>query len=214
MPSLNIQRTLAPGENVIEFTPKDKDINFSCGMGMIRGVFKVVDNIDSVDTSKPDASIPAPSSGMPGCNMGGSASAPTTTKKPSIYGTDLSKVETSRLISKAVVAGSNQTASIKGVGYEFEPMIVVGVKDINTTISIDLNNFDNPTGTFEIAASDTGNNVATFKGKKGIVNVTTIFNANGIYPIIKDGNVVGAIVIVDDLKNVDLDKIRKDYISG
>jgi len=214
VPSLNIQRTLAPGENVIEFTPKDKDINFSCGMGMIRGLFKVVDNIDSVDTSKPDASIPAPSSGMPGCNMGGSASAPTTTKKPSIYGTDLSKVETSRLISKAVVAGSNQTASIKGVGYEFEPMIVVGVKDINTTISIDLNNFDNPTGTFEIAASDTGNNVATFKGKKGIVNVTTIFNANGIYPIIKDGNVVGAIVIVDDLKNVDLAKIRKDYISG
>ncbi|GCD11855.1 heavy metal-binding domain-containing protein [Clostridium tagluense] len=71
IPSLNIEKNLEPGENVIEFTPKDQDINFSCGMGMIRGVFKVVDNVKAVDTSKPDASIPAPSSGMPGCNMGG-----------------------------------------------------------------------------------------------------------------------------------------------
>ncbi len=51
-PSLDIQKNLKPGENVIEFTPKDKDINFSCGMGMIRGVIKVVDNIETVDTSK------------------------------------------------------------------------------------------------------------------------------------------------------------------
>ena len=35
--SLNLQS----GENVIQFTPKDKDINFSCGMGMIKGVIKV-----------------------------------------------------------------------------------------------------------------------------------------------------------------------------
>ena len=57
-------------------------------------------------------------------------------------------------------------------------------------------------------------NIATFKGKKGIVKVTATFNANGFYPIIKDGNVVGAVVIVDDLKNADLEKIRKDYIGG
>ena len=70
VPSLNIQKTLQSGENVIEFTPKNKDIDFSCGMGMIRGIIKVVDNVASVDTSKPDSSVPAPSSGMPGCNMG------------------------------------------------------------------------------------------------------------------------------------------------
>ncbi len=29
VPSLNIQKTLQPGENIIEFTPKDTDINFS-----------------------------------------------------------------------------------------------------------------------------------------------------------------------------------------
>lgn len=71
IPSLNKQINLKPGENVIEFTPKDSDIDFSCGMGMIRGVIKVVDNIKSVDPSKQDPSIPAPSSGMPCCNGGG-----------------------------------------------------------------------------------------------------------------------------------------------
>ena len=47
-----------------------------------------------------------------------------------------------------------------------------------------------------------------------IVRVATSFSTNGIYPITKDGNVIGAVVIVDDLKTVDLEKIRKKYISG
>jgi len=67
-PSLKIQKNLTSGENIIEFTPTSgKDTNFSCGMGMIRGVIKVVDNIESVDISKPDSSIPTPSSSMPCC---------------------------------------------------------------------------------------------------------------------------------------------------
>jgi sulfite exporter TauE/SafE/copper chaperone CopZ len=69
VPSLNKQIILKPGENIIEFTPKDKDIPFSCGMGMIRGIIKVVDNVKSVDTAKSDPSIPAPSSGMSCCNV-------------------------------------------------------------------------------------------------------------------------------------------------
>ncbi|MFT8313043.1 MAG: sulfite exporter TauE/SafE family protein [Clostridium sp.] len=214
VPSLNIQKNLQSGENVIEFTPKDKDISFSCEMGMIRGVIKVVDNISTVDTSKPDSSIPAPSSGMPGCNMNGPASSPAVPEKPSIYGTDLSKIETSRFIHKAVVSGNTQTASLKGIGYEFEPLIVVVTKNVNTTLGFDLNNFDSPNGTFIISSTDTGNPVASFEGKKGLVNATVTFNANGLYVISKDNSVIGAVVVVDDLKNVDLEKIRKDYIGG
>ncbi|MDP2812534.1 MAG: sulfite exporter TauE/SafE family protein [bacterium] len=42
VPSLNIRRTLSPGENIIEFTPeKAGTINFSCSMGMVRGKFIV-----------------------------------------------------------------------------------------------------------------------------------------------------------------------------
>lgn len=68
VPSLKVQKNLKSSENIIEFTPtSSKDISFSCGMGMIRGVIKVVDNIESVDIAKPDSSIPTPSSGMPCC---------------------------------------------------------------------------------------------------------------------------------------------------
>ena len=214
VPSLNIQKNLQPGENVIEFTPEDKDINFSCGMGMIRGVFKVVDNVATVDTSKTDSSIPAPSSGMSCCTGGGASTTPAVPQKPSIYGTDLSKLETSKLIHKTALSDSNQTATVKGIGYEFDPLIIVAAKNVDTTLSFDLNNFDNPNGTFEIATSDTGKNIATFKGKKGIIKVAATFSADGVYPIIKDGEVIGAMVIVDDLKNVDLEKIRKEYIGA
>ena len=57
---------LKKGKTIIEFTPGDKDINFSCWMGMISGVIKVVDNLDNVDASKNDPSLPPASTG-PSC---------------------------------------------------------------------------------------------------------------------------------------------------
>jgi len=43
VPSLGIQQSLKPGENKFEFTPRQSDtINFSCGMGMFKGSFKVI----------------------------------------------------------------------------------------------------------------------------------------------------------------------------
>ncbi|RII31860.1 hypothetical protein D2A34_26200 [Clostridium chromiireducens] len=47
VPSLNIQQSLKSGENLIEFTAKDEDIDFDCWMGMIRGVIKVIDDINT-----------------------------------------------------------------------------------------------------------------------------------------------------------------------
>lgn len=37
IPSLNIKRTLVAGENAITLPPQNKDLVFSCGMGMIKG---------------------------------------------------------------------------------------------------------------------------------------------------------------------------------
>lgn len=42
-PGLNIRKKLSKGENIIEFTPEEGDINFSCWMGMKRGKIRVVD---------------------------------------------------------------------------------------------------------------------------------------------------------------------------
>lgn len=205
VPSLNIQKNLQPGENVIEFTPKDKDIPFSCGMGMIRGVIKVVDSIQTVDTSKQDSSIPAPSSG--------GAAASTAPQTPSIYGSDISKVQTDRLVHKAVISGNVQTIKLTGKGYEFEPMITVLNKSIKAKLIIDLSKFYNADGKYSVINLGTGDTITTFNGKKGIVEVEFIIDKSDGYGIIRDNNVLEAIDVVDDINKADLKQIRLKYIK-
>jgi plastocyanin domain-containing protein/sulfite exporter TauE/SafE/copper chaperone CopZ len=212
VPSLNIQKTLKSGENTIEFTPKDGDINFSCWMGMIRGVIKVTDNLDSVDTSKADSSIPAPSSGMSCCTSG--ATGATAQQTQSIYGNDLSKVSTDRLIKKANISGDTQSLNIKGTGYEFEPLAIVLEKGIKTKLSIDFSSFDNANGNFTILNADTGEQISTFTGKKGIVDVEFKIDKIGTYLIVKDNVAAVGIEVTDSLKTVNLEDVRKKLING
>lgn len=52
IPNLNISKRLVPGENVIEFTPKETGIiPYSCWMGMINSTIAVVDDIDNFDST-------------------------------------------------------------------------------------------------------------------------------------------------------------------
>lgn len=208
IPSLNIQKSLKSGENVIEFTLKSSDISFSCWMGMINGVIKVVDNIDSIDPSTAVTTPPQSSSGM-SCHSGGTAQS---VKKPSIYGDDFSKVPTERIIHKSVISGNTQTAAIVGKGYEFEPLIIVLNKGIKTTLSIDLNNFDNPDGNYSIIEFETNKVISTFNGKKDTINVEFTIDKIGSFGIIKDNGLIEAIEVVDNINTVNLEKIRKDYI--
>ncbi|WP_143316546.1 sulfite exporter TauE/SafE family protein [Clostridium sp. HBUAS56017] len=211
IPSLNIEKALKSGENVIEFTPKDKDINFSCWMGMIRGVIKVTDNLDTVDTTKDDSSIPAPSSGMSCCTGGTSgSSAP---QAPSIYGDDLSKVPTDRLIKKANISGGNQSLNIKGTGYEFEPLVVVLEKGKQTNLTIDLTSFDDAEGNFTIENGETGEYVSNFTGKKGVVNVGFKIDKSGPYLIVKNNVVLIGLKVSDSLEKVNLEDVRKEFIG-
>ena len=212
VPSLNIKKQLDNGENVIEFTPEDKDLNFSCWMGMITGVIRVVDDLDSVDTSKVDPSAPPVGGG--GCCGGPvppSSNSSTTPQTPSIYGSDLSTVSTETIVNTAMVIGKNQSATIKGIGYEFKPLIVVVNKDIKTKLTFDLTAFDNPDGKFELVSAKTTDIFKSFDGKKGVVDLDITFNELGGYGVVKDGRILGIIEVVDDIKNADLEKIRQTY---
>ncbi len=211
IPSLNIQKTLKSGENIIEFTPEDKDINFSCWMGMIRGVIKVTDDLDSVNTSKVDPSLPQPSSGMSCCTGDTGTGASQT---PSIYGDDLSNVSTDRLIKKSNVSGDSQSLNIKGTGYEFEPLIVVLEKSIKTKLSLDLNSYNNPDSNFTIYDGKSGDVVTTFTGKKGIVDVEFNIDQSGSYVIVNNNIVVIGIEVTDSLENVNLEDVRKIFLDN
>lgn len=210
VPSLNIQKTLKSGENEIEFTPQDGDINFSCWMGMIRGVIKVTDNLDSVDTSKADSSIPAPSSGMSCCGGGAASTVP---QAPSIYGDDLRKVSTDRLIKKANISGDTQSINMKGTGYEFDPLVIVLEKGIKTNLTIDLSSFDEADGNYVILNGDNDDIVTNFQGKKDKVNVDFSIKNSGTYLIIKNNQILAGIEVTDSLKNVNLEEVRKKFIN-
>lgn len=92
IPSLNIKQKLESGKNTIEFTPGDEDLSFSCWMGMLSGTIKVVDDLKSVSTST------SKSSGSDSAS--GSTSGSAAPSQPSIYGDDISKVATDRLVKK------------------------------------------------------------------------------------------------------------------
>ncbi|MFJ7725385.1 sulfite exporter TauE/SafE family protein [Neobacillus sp. NPDC097160] len=48
MPDMNVEQKLQSGKNIIDFTPGNEDIPFSCWMGMKRGVIKVVDDLKDI----------------------------------------------------------------------------------------------------------------------------------------------------------------------
>jgi len=209
-PALNIEKKIKSGENVIEFTPGDKDINFSCWMGMIRGVIKVVDKLDTVDTSKADPSIP--SAGAPSCCSGGPVSGATgPSRQYSFIGTDITDVPTSTLINKAVLSGNIQTGKFKVVKNELQPLVMVTGSSSNTKLIFDFSNFDNAEGNYQIVDLLTGKTVSTFTGKKGITEAAFTSNKAEGYAILKGDTILGIIEVTDNLKGTDLEQIRSKY---
>lgn len=69
IPEFNIERTLLPGDNIIEFTPTEEGtIAYTCWMGMIRSSIQVVSNLDTASIT------PLPEQGAGGfgsscCNL-------------------------------------------------------------------------------------------------------------------------------------------------
>lgn len=195
--SLNIQQKLKSGENIIEFTPTDKDINFSCWMGMIRGVIKVVDDLDSTDTSKYDPSLPSASNGPSCCAvpLNNSATYP------------------ENLITTSKVANEFQTAIIKGEGSSLNPLILVAQNNLKFLLTIDLNNYTDFQGEYTISNLEDGSVLSSFTGKKSIFEIELNSIKSGGYSITKNGELLGIIEFVEDVQNSDLDTIINKYIN-
>ncbi|WP_096635780.1 sulfite exporter TauE/SafE family protein [Clostridium cochlearium] len=211
--SLNIEKKIKSGENVVEFTPGDKDINFSCWMGMIRGVIKVVDNLEDVDTSIPDPSLPPPSTGPSCCARPIDEDSENEEASSSIYGNDISKVPTEALVSKAEVLDEYHSAKFRGVGYELQPLIVVTGSNTKTKLTFDLEAFDNVEGEYLILDATTGDTITSFTGKKGINEIEFSPKKARGYAIIKGDSVLGIIEVVDDLNGTDIQSVREKYIE-
>jgi len=207
VPDQNIEQKLQDGKNVIEFTPGDHDISFSCWMGMKRGVIKVVDDLKSASST---ASSNA--SGADSSTSGGTPSSNSQTS--SIYGNDISQVPTDRLIKKVQVVNNEQTISIKGKGSELEPIVIVANPGRKIKASFDLASFDQPETPFLIMDANTKEIVSEFTGTKGIINVEFTINKTGTFGIYQnEEDLLGVIDIEKDIQSVDLEQIRSKYIQ-
>ncbi|AIF53330.1 sulfite exporter TauE/SafE family protein [Pelosinus sp. UFO1] len=203
IPTLNSKKKLSYGENIIEFTPQDQDISFSCWMGMIRGVIKVVDDVSAIDVTKDKTSVASSVGGC--CSTGG-------TQVESIYGDDIAKVSTERLIRKATISNKLQTVSIKGIGYEFEPLVVVIQKQTLAKIKIDLAEFDNAVGNWNIVDYKQKKVVSSFAGKQEIKEIDFRQDEVGTFGIYKDRKIIGVIEVVDNLATTDLENVRSKFL--
>lgn len=206
VPSMNISKDLRVGENIIEFTPNGKDIRFSCWMGMISGLIRVVDDLSAVDVSNPDVA-PPPSGGESCCTVGAGGE-----PRSGIYGDDIAKVPTERLVRKAIVRGGVQEAEFRGIGWEFEPLIVVVQNDLKVRLTFDLTESDIPNDLYRLISIDAGNEVTSFRGTKGVVQVELTVTSPGGYALVKGNAVIGVIESVSDLTKADMQAIRERYL--
>jgi sulfite exporter TauE/SafE/plastocyanin domain-containing protein/copper chaperone CopZ len=206
VPDMNIQQKLQSGNNLIEFTPGEEDLNFSCWMGMKRGVIKVVDNLEAITAASSDGD------GLDTAVTAQAESAAPT--QPSIYGEDISKTATDRLVKKAEITSTEQSIAIKGTGYEFEPLIMVVNKGLHTKMTLDLTTFDNADGYFMILNSSTMQIVTDFTGSKGINNIEFTINNIGSYGVyLNEQELLGIIEVVEDINSVNLEEIRAKYLK-
>ncbi|MGE5381420.1 MAG: sulfite exporter TauE/SafE family protein [Methylocystaceae bacterium] len=69
LPQMGIEKPLANGENIVEFTPdKDGVLRYSCWMGMVTGSFKVVEDTAAVtDQELKDFAVTNPSQNRGSC---------------------------------------------------------------------------------------------------------------------------------------------------
>lgn len=208
VPSLNLEKKINKGENIIEFEPADKDMNFSCWMGMIGGVIKVVDDLGIVDTNKYDPTLPAPSTGPSCCARPLEDEGTQSTAGSSIYG-NIKEAPTEMLINKA----EGNEILLKGIGYELQPIIGVVQSGETITVQFDLEEFDFFQGNFSIIDGMTGEEKASFNGNRGLNQVQFKAEEDGIYGIVKEGTLLGIFKSVPDLDSADLEEIRSGLIT-
>jgi len=183
---------------------------------MIGGAIKVVDKLDTFDTTKPDSSLPPPSTGPSCCARLIDDSSDTETEinsQPSIYGDDITSVPTEILVGKAIEEDQNLTFAFTGIAHEFKPLIAVTEINKKTKFTFDLNDFDDAEDEFSIIKGSTGEIITSFSASKGIKEVEFNSADSDFYVILKDDIVLGIIETVDDLNTAVIEEIRRKYIQ-
>ncbi len=194
-PTLNIRKKLSKGDNVIEFTPTEGDINFSCWMGMKRGKIKVVDDINSITQEE------------------ASNNSVVENEESQFYGIPLSKVPTSKLIKSTEVLDEEQSINVTADVSDFEPMVIIARDDMPLTINFDVDNLPYIDGEYFLLDGTLTNIVSKVNIEDGEGSLTLEGLEVGEYGLIRGNRIFTVIEVVSksDFKTIDKEVLRKKY---
>jgi sulfite exporter TauE/SafE/plastocyanin domain-containing protein/copper chaperone CopZ len=198
IPQYNIQKSLIPGDNVIEFTPMEEgNITYTCWMGMISSNIKVVSNISKVtreDLNQINNDNNSPQSGGGGCCSAGS-------KATKFYG---GKVPTDDIRIAGVVNGVQEvTITVNDEGYS--PAAVILQRGIKAKIK------------FNPEKLNSCNYAVAFPDFRGQLDLSQGQTETPALDVTRDftfqcwmGMLNGYVKVVDDINNIDMNAITKE----
>jgi sulfite exporter TauE/SafE/plastocyanin domain-containing protein/copper chaperone CopZ len=197
IPSLGQRIKLTEGENIINLDNTDETIKYSCWMGMLSGTIKVVDNLNNISLSEKE---PNDKSFPPSCcsssNMG------------SFNGNETIN---SNLIRKAEKRNNIQSINISALDDVLNPYIMAIEKDIPLELVFNMNNLKNNNSSIDFIKSANSTPLLTIDYTKN--NKATLVSEDlGEILIKNNSEILGIIIVVDNLENTNLNKILSQYL--
>jgi uncharacterized protein len=204
IPKYNLKKRMVPGDNIIEFTPKEEGtITYTCWMGMITSYIKVVPDLsrvsqadlDQINKNGPNQPSPVPASGSNGgcCSTGAGATRFANGKVP----TDDLQI--------AKIKNGIQEVTIKVNDAGYSPAVVVLQRSVKAKIK------------FNPEKLTSCNKIVVFPEYRGQMDLSQGQLETPEINITQDftfqcwmGMLHGYVKVVNDINKVDLDQIKKE----
>lgn len=196
IPKLGITQKLVPGNNLIEFTPDESgNIPYTCWMGMISSNIKVVDDVSNVSGSDTAQSAPGAAAGIAGVAGGCCGVTP-----PQFAG---GKIPTDE-IQMAKMENDEQEITVTVNNNGYTPAAFVVQKGVPVKVKF---NTEQLSGCNAIVVFPEFNGQLDLSNRKE----TPALPADNDFTFQCGMNMLhGYVKVVDNINEVDLDKIRKE----
>jgi sulfite exporter TauE/SafE/copper chaperone CopZ len=202
IPKYNIQKTLVPGDNIIEFIPAEEgNITYTCWMGMIRSNIKVVSDVSRV-TREDLNQINTDNGNINPQGGGGCCSAGS--KAIKFYG---GRIPTDD-IQVASIAGGIQEVTITVNDEGYSPAAVILQRGIKAKIK------------FNPAKLNSCNYVVTFPEYRGQLDLGQGQTETPALDVTQDftfqcwmGMLNGYVKVVDNINNIDMSAIKQEIAA-
>jgi sulfite exporter TauE/SafE/copper chaperone CopZ/plastocyanin domain-containing protein len=205
VPSYGIRKTLVPGDNLIEFTPKQEGvIGYTCWMGMVSSRITVVSDLGAVASLPPDQGAGSNDPLSLGSSQGGGLGAGgccSGASNPAFAGGKV-PVET---IGLPVIENGIQVVTVNVTGTGYSPAALVLQKGMKAIIKFKAQGLTSCTSQVIFPEYNGGLDLAKGQLETPAIPITADFTFQ-----CSMGMLHGYVKTVDDLSKIDMKKIKAE----